>query len=276
MLDVMSMQWYVNLVTIAGAGILGWIVLEFLGKPIRTFFDLRDQVRAQLLLLANVAPPKPRETISTSLEIQQYDVALKVVRGIQQILRDLGSQMLAFSENEVTAYTSIAPFGFDPIAAGSGLIALSNTSYGNRTDHADFSSKIEEALRFKARGRSARREMVEQIAARLKRLPAFVIQGAHERWTSQSRNGFWERARAKCWVIRRVSCAGALIAAAVKNAWRLAVIINTKPTVGEYRHLHLRYKPADTRLLLESRRAAWHCGGYLWGPKLTWQSPAAS
>jgi hypothetical protein len=33
---------------------------------------------------------------------------------------------------------------------------------------ADFSSKIEEALRFRARGGSARREMVEQTAARLK------------------------------------------------------------------------------------------------------------
>ena len=77
MLGVMPMQWYVNLVTIAAVGVLGWIVLEFLAKPIRAFFALRDRVRAQLLLLANVAPPKPRETISTSLEIQQYDVAVK-------------------------------------------------------------------------------------------------------------------------------------------------------------------------------------------------------
>jgi len=129
MLDVMSMQWYVNLVTIAGAGILGWIVLEVLGKPIRTFFDLRDQVRAQLLLLANVAPPKPRETISTSLEIQQYDVALKAGREAQRILRDLGSQMLAFSESEIAACNGIATFGFDAVAAGRGLIALSNTYY---------------------------------------------------------------------------------------------------------------------------------------------------
>ena len=63
----MPMHWYVNLVTIAGAGALGWIVLEFLGKPIRAFFELRDQVRAQLLSLANAAPLKPRETISASL-----------------------------------------------------------------------------------------------------------------------------------------------------------------------------------------------------------------
>ena len=152
MLGVMSMQWYVNLVTIAAAGALGWIVLEFLGKPIRAFFDLRDQVRAQLLLLANVAPPKPRETISTSLEIQQYDMALKAGREAQRILRDLGSQMLAFSESEIAACNGIATFGFDAAAAGRGLIALSNTYHRNRTDRADFTSKIEEALRFKARG----------------------------------------------------------------------------------------------------------------------------
>jgi hypothetical protein len=155
MLGVMPMQWYVNLLTIAAAGALGWIVLEFLGKPIRAFFDLRDQVRAQLLLLANVAPPKPRETISTSLEIQQYDMALKAGREAQRILRDLGSQMLAFSENEIAACNGIATFGFDAVAAGRGLIALSNTYHRNRTDRADFSSKIEEALRFKARGGSA-------------------------------------------------------------------------------------------------------------------------
>jgi hypothetical protein len=156
MLGVMPMQWYVNLVAIAAAGVLGWIVLEFLAKPIRAFFALRDRVRAQLPLFANVAPPKPRETISTSLEIQQYDVAVKAGREAQRILRDLGSQMLAFSESEIAACNGIATFGFDAVAAGRGLIALSNTCYRNRTDRADFSSKIEVALRFKARDGSAR------------------------------------------------------------------------------------------------------------------------
>src|SRR6266446_7008455 len=151
MRGVMPMQWYINLVTIAGAGALGWIVLEFLGKPVRVFFDLRDEVRARLLLLANVDTPKPRETISTSLEIQQYDVALKAGREAQRILRDLGSQMLAFSETEIAACNGISMFGFDAVATGRGLIALSNTYYRNRTDRADFSSKVEKALRFKAR-----------------------------------------------------------------------------------------------------------------------------
>jgi hypothetical protein len=173
MLRVMPMQWYVNLVTIAAAGALGWIVLEFLGKPIQAFFDLRDQVRAQLLLLANAAPPKPRETISTSLEIQQYD-DLKAGREAQRILCDLGSQMLAFSENEIAACNGIATFGFDAVAAGRGLIALSNIYYRDRTDRADFSSTIEGALRLKAREGSTHCEVVEQIAAGLNmlRLPS--------------------------------------------------------------------------------------------------------
>src|ERR1700692_4043722 len=167
MRGVMPMQWYINLVTIAGAGALGWIVLEFVGKPVRAFFDLRDQARAQLLLLANVVPPKPRETISTSLEIQQYDVALKAGREAQRRLRDLGSQVLAFSENEIAACNGIAPFGFDAVAAGRDLIALSNTYDRYWAGRADFRNKIEKALRFKARTGSARREMVEHIAARL-------------------------------------------------------------------------------------------------------------
>ena len=78
------------------------------------------------------------------------------------------TRAIAFSESEIVACNGIATFGFDAVAAGRGLIALSNTYYRNRTDRADFSSKIEEALRLKREVGSARREMVEQIAARLR------------------------------------------------------------------------------------------------------------
>jgi hypothetical protein len=71
--------------------------------------------------------------------------------------------MLAFSENEIVACNAIATFGFEAVAAGRGLIALSNISYRNKTDRADFSNKIEGALRLKARDGSAwRRSNVHQ------------------------------------------------------------------------------------------------------------------
>ena len=103
-----------------------------------------------MLFLANVALPKSREAVFTSREIQEYDAALKAVRDAQRILRDLGSQMLAFGESEVAACKAIAPLGYDPIESGRGLIGRSNTYDRYGADRADFRSKIEKALRFKA------------------------------------------------------------------------------------------------------------------------------
>jgi len=142
------MEWYVNLVIVAAMGTLGWVVLECIGRPIRGFFDLRREVRQQLLLLTNVSPPKPRETASTSREIQEYDEALKASREAQRILLDLWSRMLAFGESEVAARKVISPFGFDAVGAGRGLVALSNTYDRYGTDRADLRKLIEKSLRF--------------------------------------------------------------------------------------------------------------------------------
>jgi hypothetical protein len=141
------MQWYVNLITVAATGAFGWFALEFVGRPIRKFFDLRQLVRHQMHL-ANVAVPQPRETCVSSAQIQQYDTDLKVAREAQRILHDFGSQMLAFSESETAACIAIRPFGFDPSAAGRYLIDISNVLDHHGTDRADFRKNVETALRF--------------------------------------------------------------------------------------------------------------------------------
>jgi hypothetical protein len=86
------MQWYVYLLTVAATAAFAWFGLEFLGRPVRNFFGLRRLVRHQMLFLANVPAPQPRETCVTSEQIQRYDIDLKNVREAQRILRDLGSQ----------------------------------------------------------------------------------------------------------------------------------------------------------------------------------------
>ena len=101
-----------------------------------------------MLLLANVSPPKPRETVSTFQEIQEYDAALKSVREGQRILQVLGTQILAFGESEFAARLVIVQLGFDPVAAGRGLIGLANTFDRYGADRADFRNAIEKALRF--------------------------------------------------------------------------------------------------------------------------------
>ena len=142
------MQWYVYLLTVAATGAFGWFALEFLGRPIRKFFDMRRLVRQQMLFLANVPAPQPRETCVTSKQIQRYDIDLKNVREVQRVFRDLGSQMLAFGENETAACIAIKSFGFDPFIAGHNL--LSNTLDRCGTDRAAFCKKVEQALRFKS------------------------------------------------------------------------------------------------------------------------------
>jgi hypothetical protein len=142
------MQWYVNLLTVAATGGFGWFALQFLGRPIRNFFDLRRSVRHQMLFLANVPAPQPRETCVTFEQIQRYDIDLKNVREAQRILRDLGAHMLAFGESETAACIAIKPFGFDPTVAGRNLIGLSNTLDRYGADRAALRKNVEEALRF--------------------------------------------------------------------------------------------------------------------------------
>ena len=144
------MQWYVYLRTIAATGAFVWFALEFLGRPIRNFFDMRRSVRDQMLLLGNVPAPQPRETCVTSEQIRRYDIELKNMREAQRVLRHLSSQMLAFAESEIAACIVINPFGFDLSIAGRSLIDLSNTLDRHGTDRAAFCKKVEEALRFKS------------------------------------------------------------------------------------------------------------------------------
>jgi hypothetical protein len=142
------MQWYVIFISVATIGAFGWFALELIGRPIRRFFDLRQSVHHQMLFLANVPAPQPRETCVTSEQIRQYDIDLKNAREAQRTLRDLASQMLAFAESERAACIAIRPFGFDPSSAGRGLIGLSNTLDRQGNDRAGFHKNVERALRF--------------------------------------------------------------------------------------------------------------------------------
>ena len=142
------MQWYVIFISVATIGALGWFALELIGRPVRIFFDLRRSVRHQMLSLANIPAPQPRETCVTSEQIRQYDADLKNAREAQRSLRDLASQMLAFAESERAACIAVRPFGFDPSSAGNGLIGLSNTLDRHGTDRGGFRKSVERALRF--------------------------------------------------------------------------------------------------------------------------------
>jgi len=141
------MQSYVYLITISATVVIGWIALELLGRPIRALFDLRGKILKQLVMHGNIPLPKPRESAVSSREIREYDRAVKRVRAVQHIFHDLGSQLLAFAENEPAVSTAIGFFGLNAVAAGRALISLSESYSRPRIDRVSLQHRIERALR---------------------------------------------------------------------------------------------------------------------------------
>ena len=149
------MESYVYLTTILATAFLGWVLLELLGRPIRTLFELRRKVLEQMLVRGNIPLPKPRETAVSSREIHEYDQAMRNAREAQRIFSKLGSQLLSFSENEPGACKA---FGLNPLVAGSGLVRLSAAYSRRDTDRGVLCNQIEKALRLTDAAPVARRQ----------------------------------------------------------------------------------------------------------------------
>ena len=140
------MQSYVYLITVLALMLITWVALEVLGRPIRALIDLRRQALQQIIAFGNVSLPKPRETAVSSREIREYDQAVRNVREAQRIFHDLGSQLLAFGENEPAIRIAIGLFGLNIAAAGTRLIDLSESYSELVADRAGLRNEIENAL----------------------------------------------------------------------------------------------------------------------------------
>ncbi len=152
------MQWYVYMTTIAATLVLGLFGYELLGRPIRTFFALRRKILAQMLVFKNIPMPKPRELAISSLEIREYNRAVRDVREAQRIFSNLGFRLLAFGENEPATTNALALLGLNLAAAGSGLIKLSDAHSRSNIDRAGLSNQIKKALRATAAAPEASRQ----------------------------------------------------------------------------------------------------------------------
>jgi hypothetical protein len=133
---------------IAATGAFGWFALEFIGRPIRSFFDLRLQIRQQMLFLANVSVPE-QELYMTYERRQEYNQELVLFSEMRRTVRELGSKMLAFGESEWWANQFLNAVGYDAAAAGSALIGFSNSVAEYGEDRAKFRADIAKELRFK-------------------------------------------------------------------------------------------------------------------------------
>jgi hypothetical protein len=107
------------------AAALGWVVLEFVARPLRKFYDLRGEVIRRLTEYANIKP-RWREIPGDRKELELSQEEIARLEKAQDVLRDLASQLVAFASIETWALYVAKRMGHDPAHAARGLIGLSN------------------------------------------------------------------------------------------------------------------------------------------------------
>jgi hypothetical protein len=111
---------------VAGAlgGILSWFVTQFVAEPLRRFLGMRREIVQQLLDCENV---RARRNDKDELveDFTEEDAAR--LRDAQSKLRQLGTQILSFTQTDIAAKKIIGSlWGYDPEMAGTSLMTLSH------------------------------------------------------------------------------------------------------------------------------------------------------
>jgi hypothetical protein len=140
------MQWYVYLIAIPAAALLGQVAVELVGRPIRSVLRLRRKALERMMRFEKMALPRPRELAISTQAIHAYDQAARNLREAQDTFRDLGAQLLAASESEPTISILMNLLGLNIVLAGRELINLSEVYATVTTDGDGIRHRIGEAL----------------------------------------------------------------------------------------------------------------------------------
>jgi hypothetical protein len=130
-------------------GGVGWWVASFIGRPFREFFDLRREVIHKSVLYSNVAAARRERPDGTIDPLEMANGEFDRLREAQGVFRDLAARMRAFALNELPAEWLVKKWGYDPMAASTRLIGVSNNldTYG-RSRH-DAEEELQKVLRFR-------------------------------------------------------------------------------------------------------------------------------
>lgn len=121
------MHWYVYPLAAFASIFLGHFFVAQVGQPIRTVLRLRRIAVKRTALFRNAALPKARELATTSLAIQEYDLAVRNLREATVTFHRLGTRLLAIGESEPAVRILMSLLGFNVVRAGRALVALSRT-----------------------------------------------------------------------------------------------------------------------------------------------------
>jgi hypothetical protein len=141
----------VSFVSGACGGILAWLALDFVQKPIRGFFDLKKESIQVLTRYANVQARAKQVSLETERQILDLSPEQETrLREAEAALRDCGAKFIAFARTETTALVPLRWLGYAPADVGNNFIGLSNSigEYGSHRNH--YQNKVETSLKLKA------------------------------------------------------------------------------------------------------------------------------
>jgi hypothetical protein len=100
-------------------GAVGWFGAEFIGRPVREFFDLRRKFKTQMLRFGDLTlPPLPLDKRLVRPRVTDD------LRNARVALGDLSDEMISFGQSEWLAAYFVRRLGFHPITAGRRLAVL--------------------------------------------------------------------------------------------------------------------------------------------------------
>jgi hypothetical protein len=104
---------------------IGWIGFQYLTRDIRSFFELRHEVRRQMQ--RSVIDPSARsDTQWMRPGANPHAMDDPRVEQGAEAFRQLGFRILMFAQNARLAAWAVRTMGYDPIKAGDSLISLSH------------------------------------------------------------------------------------------------------------------------------------------------------
>jgi hypothetical protein len=138
-----------NTIGVFALGGVGWLVVHFVGQPLRQFYNLRGEVIHRSVLYANVIAVQKEFPDGSVEQVDQPEDEIKRLREAEDAFRDLAAHMRAFALNERFAAWFVKQLGYDPMEASTLLLGVSNTlhTYGSR--RANAGKALEQALRFR-------------------------------------------------------------------------------------------------------------------------------
>jgi hypothetical protein len=143
------MTWLWGWIGAAIAGAVGWYATAFFAGPMRSFFDLRREVRRQTLLI-NEEDFWVRSGLDGLPDSREEAKAARKLDDARRLMRDLGSQLIAFAETEWLAARTLQCLGYDPKLAGRHMRKFATCLSDFGPEPGAQLSTVALALRFKA------------------------------------------------------------------------------------------------------------------------------